>query len=69
MRVGKGALPWGGGALLLAVLHQVPQQFPPLGEQGGVPRVPHRFQGIQIGFLPRRRKRAGEHGAPRQLQG
>lgn len=47
---------------LLAVLHQLPQQLPPLGEQGGVPRVPNGFQGVQVGFLPGRRQRAGDMG-------
>lgn len=60
----------GGGSgkehvqLLLAVLHQLPQQFLPLGEQGRVPQVPHGFQGVQVGFLPNRREMAGELVTP-----
>ena len=55
-----------GTPLLLAVLHELPQQFLPLEEQGRVPRVPHRFQGVQVGFLPSTKKRAGKCGSPRQ---
>lgn len=61
--------PGAGAGLLLAVLHQLPQQFLPLGVQGRVPRVSHRFQGVQVGFLPDRRETAWEHWSPGQATG
>lgn len=61
--------PGAGAWLLLAVLHQLPQQFLPLGEQGRVPWVPHGFQGVQVGFLPDRRETAVKHWSPGQATG